>query len=158
MCFGFYCAILQHCVMSCLVIIGHYLFHFCRTPGITLNLSTKCNRKNKLLYIHNVQNLVQQLLPHVATDIVIHLYVYCHLCTWRRRKRHIYFFRYGEKHLQHLNYKISGTWPCISSIFGKIRLPQPLAKKLVWYLTFINMEKSVRSDLHNHGTRCENLT
>ena len=51
------------------------------TPGITLDLSTKCNRKNKVLYIHNVQNLMQQLLPHVATDIVIHLYLCCHLCT-----------------------------------------------------------------------------
>lgn len=38
-------------------------------------------QQEELKYIHNVQNLVQQLLPHVATDIVIHLYVYCHLCT-----------------------------------------------------------------------------
>lgn len=80
----------------------------------------------------------------------------------KKKKKTPFFFSFlfldTVKHLQHLNYKISGTWPCISSIFGKLCLPQPLAKKLVWYLTFISTEKSVRSDLHIHRTRCENLT
>ena len=74
----------------------------------------------------------------------------------KKKKRHLYFyFSDTVKHLQHLNYKISGTWPCISSIFGKLCLPPPLAKKLVWYLwnkvwglTYKSMELGVKTWLN----------